>query len=80
MKIYSPFSIEEDKKANIHNLLHCWEVLVVHPPWQPIKKQLEFCRAIEDKGHSLGCSIRTTVPHYPPGEISPPTAIPCKSE
>ncbi len=53
-----------------HRTELCWEVLVVHPPWQPIKKQLEFCRAIEDTGHSPGCSIRTTAPHYPQGIIN----------
>lgn len=53
-----------------HRPEHCWEVLVVHPPWQPIKKQLEFCRAIGDKGHSPGCSICITAPHYPQGIIN----------
>lgn len=53
-----------------HRTERCWEVLVVHPAWQPIKKQLEFCRAIEDKGHSPGCSIRITAPYYPQGIIN----------
>lgn len=63
--------------ATCHTLLlfhrrqaHYWEVLVVHPTWQPIKKQLEFCRAIEDKSRSPGCSIRTTAPYYPQGKIN----------
>lgn len=54
----------------LHRTEHCWEVLVFHPSWQPIKKQLEFCRAIEDKGHSPGCSVRITAAHYPQGIIN----------
>lgn len=63
-----------------HRTEHCWEVLVVHPSQQPIKKQLEFCRAIEDKGHSPGCSIRTTAPHYPGGIINSQQQHHAKSE
>lgn len=33
---------------------HNWEVFAVHPPQHPIKQQLEFCRATEDKNHSEG--------------------------
>lgn len=33
---------------------HNWEEFAVHPPQQPIKQQLEFCRATEDKNRSQG--------------------------
>lgn len=75
----SPDSVDQSKLTELlapcHTLLclhywsrHNWEVLAVHPPRQPIKQQLEFCRAIEDKNHSQ-CEAFTQLHHIIPWGI-----------
>lgn len=63
-----------------HWTVHCWKVLVVLPPWQPISKQLESCRAIDEGGpfsrvrRSHNCFTLSS------RDNQQPTAISCKSE